>query len=166
MSNTPKFRKIFPSYHWGEDVWRVNQIVNKSHVLGAEAAGFIKNVENEQLKLASDAKVKAWIDEQAKGCSCMITFVGEKTYQRDWVKYEMELAISNNMGKLIVFLDDMKDMDGSMCKKGIDPYKYHGMYSSTPSSTSYEIKQYSYINDNGKDNIADWIEDACKRAGK
>lgn len=42
----PSYRKIFPSYDWDEDVWRVNQIVNLPFIVGAELAGFVKNVPN------------------------------------------------------------------------------------------------------------------------
>ena len=82
----PSYRKIFPSYDWDEDVWRVNQIVNLPFIVGAELAGFVKNVPNEEVR-KSDAAVQRWIDENMEGCSCLVLLIGEKTYLSRWVKY-------------------------------------------------------------------------------
>ena len=158
----PAYRKIFPSYDW-DDVWYVNQIINLPVVLGKENIGFIKNVPNEEVK-RNDAAVKAWIDQHMEGCSCLVLFCGERTYQSKWVKYELEKAERDGMARLVIHLDGMASNNGFLCGRGIDPYAYHGMYSLL--GFGYVIKQYSWIADNGIRNIGEWIEDACQRAGK
>lgn len=103
-----KYRKVFPSYDWDEDVWRVNQIMNLPKIIGREDMGFMKNVPNEEVK-KSDAAIQRWIDANLVGCSCLVVFVGEKTYQSRWVKYEIEQARKQGMGRLLISLKDVKN---------------------------------------------------------
>lgn len=161
-STKPSFRIVFPSYDW-DDAWMVNQIINRPAIVGREEIGFVKGVPQEE-GLSDPKKIQAWIDRNMDGCSCLILFVGEKTYLSDWVKYEIEQASKRDMARFIVHLDGMTKQNGQPCRKGTDPYQYHGRYSS--SGKGYVIKQYSWIGDNGAANIGDWIEDACLRAGK
>lgn len=163
--NPPAYRKIFPSYDWDEDVWRVNQIVNMPKILGKENMGFMKNVPNEEVK-KSDAAIQRWIDANLVGCSCLVVFVGERTYQSKWVKYEMMQAKAKGMGRLLVSLEGMKDPEGRVSLGGPDPYAANGLYAPPGTPNTYTISSYSWLADDGKNNIGDWIEDACHRAGK
>ena len=160
------YRKIFPSYDWDQDVCFVNQIVNYPKIVGANAAGFIKNVPNEEIK-SSDRAIARWINENMSSCSCYVLFVGEKTYQSKWVLYEMDLAREKGLGRLIIYLDRMTDPLGRVCKLGIDPYSYHERYCKDYSPSAYEIKAYHWkdFKDPYKE-LPSWIEDACRRANK
>lgn len=60
--------------------------------------------------------------------SCLILFCGENTYESKWVKYEIELARKLRKGRFIIYLKGLKRKDGTICEKGIDPYKYHNLY--------------------------------------
>lgn len=160
---SPTYRKVFPSYDWDEDVWRVNQIMNLPKIVGREDIGFMKNVPNEEVK-RNDNAIRKWIDEQMVGCSCLVVFFGEKTYQSNWVLYEMMQAGIRNMGRLLINLEGMKNQKGTPCAYGIDPYAAHGLY--TQKDGAYIIRQYHWINDDGIDNIGEWINDACIRVGR
>ncbi|MGL4524805.1 MAG: TIR domain-containing protein, partial [Spirochaetia bacterium] len=161
----PAYRRIFPSYDW-DDAWLVNQITQQPNVIPKEELGLISGVPNEEIK-SSDEKIKAWINESMNGCSCLILFVGEKTHLSKWCLYEIELAKEKRMGRFIIYLDGMKRKEGTICKKGQDPYEYHGLYGPPDSTrTGYTIEKYSWLSDDGQSNIKEWIEDACKRAGK
>lgn len=160
----PEYRKIFPSYCWKEDVWRVNQIVNLDHAVGKENIGFIKGVPNEEVQ-KSDAAIAAWIYENMQNCSCVIFLVGEETHLSRWVKYEIELANKLGKGRFIIHLKGMKNREGACCQGGVDPYDYHKLYTAKQGE-GYIIKQYNWVEDKGLENIKDWIEEACQRAGK
>ena len=160
---TPSFRKIFPSFDWN-DKWMVNQILNLPSIIGREDMHFVSGVPAEEVQ-KTDAAISKWIRDSMEGCSCYVLFVGEETYTSKWVKYEMELARDRRLGMLMVFLDDMKNRDGRLCKKGWDPYEAHGMYAA-PSPKNYIVRQYSWVHDDGLSHIGKWIEDACQRAGK
>lgn len=161
MTTQPKFRIVFPSYDW-DDSWLVNQIINRPIVVGREEVGFIKGVPAEEGLTDPDA-IEDWIRRNMEGYSCLILFVGEKTYQSDWVKFELLLAREKLMARFIVHLDGMRRKDGSICGYGVDPYGYHGLYTSGP---GYQINQYHWVSNNGAENIGEWIEEACLRAGK
>lgn len=159
----PKYRVVFPSYDW-DDAWLVNQIVNEPQIAGREQIGFTKGVPQEE-GLTSDPAIRSWIDKNMEGCSCFILFVGEKTHLSRWVKYEMEQANKRGMARFIVHLEGMKrSHKDEPCKRGADPYQYHGMYSSH--GQGYVIRQYSWLKDNGPRNIGNWIEEACSRTTK
>lgn len=159
---SPKFRVVFPSFDW-DDVWMVNQIINRPTVVGKEEIGFVKGVPQEA-GLKKESEIRRWIDENMDGCSCLILFVGEKTYESQWVKYELELARKRGMGRFIVYLQGMRGKDGRPCRAGVDPYKHHGMY--TNSGRGYAIKRYNWLRDDGARNIGSWIEEACSRTSK
>lgn len=165
LLNKPLYRKIFPSYDWDEDGWRVNQIVNLPYILGKEKIGFVKNVPIEEVKQSEEA-VRRWIDKHLSGCSCLIVFVGEKTYQSKWVLYEMKQARDKGMGRLLIGLEGLKNKDGIACLGGPDPYAANGLYTLSPDPSAYIIRQYKWIADEGQKNISNWIEDACVRAGR
>lgn len=158
----PSYRIIFPSYDW-DDAWMVNQIINRAKILGRETTGFAKGVPNED-GLTDPIEIRQWIDKNMNGCSCLILFVGEKTHLSQWIKYEIEQASQKKMARFIIHLVGMKKRDGSTCKFGVDPYRYHGLYSAD--GRGYEIKQYYWIGNDGDINIDKWIEEACLRAGK
>ena len=159
-----KYRVIFPSYDW-DDVVYVNQIIQAPKFIGAQTMGFKSGVPQEALK-NSDAAIKRWIDEQMVGCSCLVLFQGERTYQSRWVAYEMQKAYEEDMGRFVVKLDGMKNPWGGFSQPGLDPYKAHNRYSYEPNNNGYIIRHYSWIYDNGHDNFADWIEEACSRTSK
>ena len=163
--NGPNYRKIFPSYDWVEDVWRVNQIVNLPKILGKENMGFMKNVPNEEVK-KSDTAIQRWIDANLVGCSCLVVFVGERTYQRKWVNYEMMQANAQGMGGLIVSLAGMKNREGIPSLGGPDPYAANGLYAPPGTTNTYTIFSYRWLADDGLNKIGHWIEDACQRAGR
>ncbi len=158
------YRKIFPSFQW-EDKWFVNQILNLPSILGAKEMHFISGVPPEEVKSSDDA-IKKWIDESMSGCSCLILFVGETTYQSKWVKYELQKARKENLGRFEIWLTGMKDQNGNPCGEGLDPYAVHGMYAPPGTTDGYVIKHYQWLAHDGLHNIGNWIEDACERAGK
>lgn len=159
------YRKIFPSYDWDHDVAYVNQIVNYPNIVGVREAGFMKNVPNEEVK-KNDNAIEHWIQDNMRGCSCFILFVGEKTYQSKWCLYEMDLAKQMGIGRMIIYLDGMVDLRGRVCPLGPDPYVVHKRYASFLSPNSYTIKQYHWKRyENPYVLLWKWIEDACVRAG-
>ena len=162
LAQTPTFRRIFPSFDWDEDVWRVNQILYPAKIIGRENIGFEKGVPTEEIK-SSNSAIKKWIDENMNRCSCVIFFVGDKTYTSKWVKYEMEQAIHLEKACFIINLKNVKNIYGNYCLSCPDPFRYHNLYDP---NGSYIVKKYDWSPEYGFKQIHDWIEDACQRAGK
>lgn len=151
------YRKIFPSYDW-DDVWYVNQIVNLSEVTSITAAGFIKNVPNEEVK-SSDAAIKRWIDDNMNGCSCLVLFWGEKTYESRWVKYELEQADARGMGMLAIDISGMRGPRG-VAGHGPNPLFVHGI-----DRLGHHVESYRWVDIFMPQRlIGIWIENACRYA--
>lgn len=155
-------RQVFFSFQYMKDAWRASQIRNMGVV---EKDSTFSDNDWEEVKSKSDATIKAWIDEQMRMRSCIVVLVGETTYSRRWVKYEIQRAYELDKGIVGIYVHNLKDAEGNQCNKGKNPFdsfrlsngnllsKYVKCYD-PPYSTSKCV--YEYI----EENIDTWIEDA------
>lgn len=158
-------RKVFYSFHFHNDHWRVQQIRN-INVLEGNPPVTVNRWE--EIKQEGDAAVRQWINANMSGKSCLIVLVGTETAQRKWVKYEIKKAWEDGRGVLGIYVHGMKDSNGNTTVKGNNPFAdvsvdnggSQGTLGSVPplkvpgGSTSSEV--YASI----KDNVENWIEDA------
>lgn len=144
-------RRAFFSFKY-KDVSRA-MVVRKSWVTqGKEAAGFIDAADFEEVKRKGDTAIKNWIDKQLEGTSVTVVLVGEKTCSSRWVKYEIKKSIEIGNGLLGIDVSKIKDLQGDTserCGKIPEGYKF-----------------YLWNNDDGYENMGDWIEKAAKDAGR
>ncbi len=146
-------RRVFFSFQFSEDNWRAN-VVRKSGVTqDREDAGFFDSAEWEEVKKKTDAEIKKWINGQMDGCSVTVVLVGSKTCESKWVKYEIERSIEVGKGLLEIDISKIKDKDENTSKKC-------GQMS--PNS----FKNYEWKDDDGYENMGDWIEKAAEDAGR
>lgn len=155
-------RQVFFSFQYKKDAWRASQIRNMGVV---EKNSTFSDNDWEEVKYKSDAAIKDWIDDQMSMRSCIVVLVGETTYSRKWVKYEIQRAYELGKGIVGIYVHNLKDDEGNQCNKGHDPFDYiiasdGGPLSAyvrcydPPYSTSERV--YEYI----EENIDTWIEDA------
>lgn len=146
-------RKVFYSFHFDNDNWRVGQVRNIGAVEGERP---IKGNQWEDVKSKSDTVIKAWIDDNLKDKSCLIVLIGEKTSERKWVNYEINRAWE--LGKAVcgVYIHRLEDVYGKQSSKGKNPLKsYIPIFESGFSSSKY-------VYDDIKNNIADLVEKQLK----
>ena len=144
-------RRVFFSFKY-EDVSRAMVVRNSWVTQGKEAAGFIDAADFEAIKRRGDAAIQNWIDNQLKGTSVTVVVVGEETCGSRWVKYEIEKSKELGHGLLGIDVSKIKDLDGNTSERcGIIPKGYNF---------------YLWNNDDGYNNMGDWIEEAAKAAGK
>jgi hypothetical protein len=128
-------------------------IVRNSWVAqGKEASGFIDKADFEAVEKQGDAAIKRWIDGQLKGTSVTVVLVGAKTCSSKWVKYEIEQSIERGNGLLGIDISKIKGLDGKTTER----------CGQIPKGYSF----YLWNNDDGYNNMGDWIEKAAKAAGK
>ena len=122
-------RKVFFSFHYDRDIWRVN-VVRNSWVTkpDREAAGFIDAAEFEEIKKEGDLAIKRWINRQLKGTSVTCVLIGAKTYSRRWVRYEIIKSFDKGNGLLGIYIHKIKDRNGSTDDEGKNPFEYVGVY--------------------------------------
>ena len=194
-------RRVFFSFHYEKDVWRVN-VVRNSWVTkpNIEEAGYIDAAEFEEIKRQGELAIKRWIDSQLEGTSVTVVLIGTETYSRDWVRYEIIKSFDRGNGLLGVYIHQIKDQNGSTSPKGKNPFEYlmlsidnNGkaryyerdgykwkLFDRHPNcslnfdkkywgwdykfSSLYEV--YDWVDDNGYNNIGNWIERAARQAGR
>lgn len=144
-------RKVFFSFAY-EDVTRAMVVRNSWVTKGIQAAGFIDKAEFEKVKKSGDAAIKSWIDQQMTGTSVTVVLVGEKTCASRWVNYEIELTKYLGNGLIGIDISKIKDLNGNTTERCAQlPIGY---------------PFYLWNNNNGYENLGQWIEDAAKKAGK
>lgn len=146
-------RKVFFSFHYDNDVWRVG-VVRNSHVVAKfDKPPFYDKAEWESIKRQGDQAVKNWIDAQLKGTSVTVVLLGANTGSRRWVKYEVEESIRQGKGIIAVDISKIKDRNGNTSNRG-----------SNPVPSSYPL--YLWNNNEGAKNLGNWIDQAAEKAGR
>lgn len=146
-------RKVFFSFHYARDAWRVGQVRNSGVISNLDKSPFYDKAEWETLKRQGDQAIKSWIDNQLSGTSVTVVLVGAETSKRRWVKYEIAKSIELGKGLLAINISGIKDRNGDTDTMGANP---------VPSD--YPI--YKWNHNNGAENLGKWIEAAAVKAGR
>jgi hypothetical protein len=161
-------RSVFFSFHYKRDVWRAYEIrhtwVTKDDI---EDAGYIDAAEFEKVEKEGKEAVKKWIDSQLNGTSVTVVLVGAETSDREYVDYEIEQSSKRGNGLLAIYINKLKDQDKKTDIKGKNPFDL--WYKTVDGEKKYFSSIYStydWVDDNGYENLGQWIEEAAERAGK
>lgn len=146
-------RRVFFSFHYQRDIWRVNQIRNIPNVTGCAAAGFQDASIWEDAERKGDAAIKALINKGLENTTVTVVCVGSKTAGRKYINYEIDQSAARGNGILAVQIHHLKDQDGSTDPAGAIP----------PKIQSGDYKVYKYVD---HEKLGAWIEAAAKAAGK
>jgi len=161
-------RKVFFSFHYERDVWR-SSIVRNSETVKDEAdeRGFIDGAEWEKLKKSGDNAIKNWIKDQLNGTSVTVVLIGTETSTRPWVQYELQQSFSRGNAIVGIRIHNIKDKDKKTDAKGETTFGSLGknsqgkdVYYSNVATT------HDWVNDDGYNNFATWVETAAKAVGK
>lgn len=98
-------RQIFYSFHYDNDVFRVQQI---RHIGALEENAPVSVNDWEKVKQAGDREIESWIEDSMRYRSCVVVLVGEKTYARPWVRYEIKKAWADGKGLLGIYIHNLK----------------------------------------------------------
>lgn len=154
-------RKVFYSFHFDNDVFRVQQIRN----IGALEGNTPVTVNAwETIKKAGKKAIETWIEDNMKFKSCVIVLIGEDTHNRPWVKYEIKKAWEDGKGLLGIYIHNLKDPKTGKCSKGVNPFDQFTFEDGTKLSTKvkcYNPSSSDTYNDI-KNNVEDWIETAVE----
>ena len=109
---------VFYSFHYQEDSWRVQQIMNMGVVDGQH----INSQKWEEVKRQGDRAIKKWIDEEMSYKSAVIVLNGRYTAGRPWVQYEIERAWDIRKPLLSIDINGLRDQHGKTDARGSDPF--------------------------------------------
>jgi len=153
-------RQVFYSFHYKNDVMRVQQIRNIG-VLDGNTPVSVN--EWETIKKSGDKAVEKWIDDTMENRSCVIVLIGSETADRPWVKYEIKRAWEKGKGLLGVYIHNIKDPRTGTCVQGKNPFDQVTVNGKKLSDyvKCYNPNSYDAYNDIAE-NIDSWIETAIK----
>lgn len=161
-------RRAFFSFHYKNDVWRANQVRNSWVTKDdKEAAGFIDAADFEKIEKEGDDAIKRWINKQLEGTSVTVVLIGSDTSNRPYVKYELQKSYEKGNGLLGIYIHKLKDKDGNTSTKGSNQFGEIGKDANGNSvffSSSYPC--YDWVDDDGYNNLGNWIETAAKKANR
>lgn len=146
-------RRVFFSFHYQRDIWRVNQIRNIPNVIGTSAAGFQDASLWEEARKKGDEAIHKLINDGLENTSVTVVFIGAKTAGRKYINYEIEQSIKRGNGLVGFQIHHLKDQSGDTDSPGETPYKL----------TAKDYKVYKYVD---HEKLATHIEEAAKDAGK
>ena len=142
-------RKVYFSFHFQRDSWRVSQVRNSNVVRGYDKTPFYDKAEWEKLKKQGDAAVRRWIDGQMKGTSVTVVLIGKETASRRWVKYEIEQSVDLGKGLIGVHISGIRNQNG------------HAEDKLGPNPLPSDCPVYLWNKNSGPENLGKWIEDAA-----
>ena len=158
-------RRVFFSFHFDDDHWRVQQVRN---IKALEAQPLYTASAWEAVERQGDAAIARWIDENMSGKSCVIVLVGANTASRRWVRYELEKGWRDGKGVLGIRIHGLLDSAHRTSTPGENPMSkvllpgtQRTLAEIAPLKTpagSGSTDMYANI----VDNIEAWIEEAIR----
>ena len=157
-------RRVFFSFHYQRDIWRVNQVRNSYTVRpGDETANFWDNSLWEDAKLKGDAAIQKLIDDGLKNSSVTAVLIGNETYGRRWVEYEILESWKRGNGLLGIYIHELKNQDGYTDYRGKNPF----LNITWPDGRNLAqfVPTYDWVANDGYNNMHIWVEKAPIKPG-
>ncbi len=161
-------RKVFFSFHYDRDIWRASIVRNhgksKADIVNR---GYWDRSLWEEAKRKGDAAIQRMIDDALVGTSITTVLIGYETWQRPWVRYEIEQSHARGNGMFGIYIDSIADSGGRTDIRGQNPFDHIMMRDgslSVPMSRKYPTYHWTY--DNGYLGFPGWVEAAAQAAGK
>lgn len=151
-------RRVFYSFHFDNDVMRVQQIRQIGVIEGNEPVS--KNEWETARK--TPGRIEKWIDENMKYCSCIVVLVGSETASRPWVDYEIRKGWDSGKGVVGIYIHNIKCPRNGRCIQGENPFRKISLKNGKLLSdyvSCYDPNSYDAYNDIAN-NIETWIEKA------
>lgn len=156
-------KPVFYSFHYDNDVMRVQQIRNIGMLEGNNP---VNPNDWETVKRGGEASIKRWIDENMKYKQCVIVLVGSDTSQRPWVRYEIEKAWNDGKPIFGIYIHNLKCPRNGTCRKGNNPFKLFTLEDGRALSSivpCYDPISYDAYGDISR-NLEKWVNAAPRRS--
>lgn len=160
-------RKVFFSFHYAHDSWRVGQVRNSNIITTYEKPPFLDKAGWETVQAKGSDSIKRWIDTQLQGTSVTIVLIGNQTSKREWVQYEIDESWKRGNGMFGIYIHNIKNSMGWADAKGDNPFAgiKVPLGPITLDLGNY-VRCYDWQYEDGRNNIGNWIEAAAKQRGK
>jgi len=156
-------RKVFYSFHYKPDCWRVSKVRNIGAIEDNQPAS---DNDWETITKGKDPEIEKWIKAQMKGRTCTVVLIGQDTAGRKWINYEIRESWTRGMGLVGIHIHNISDHAGDSATKGSNPFT--GLTVGQKPLTSI-VKTYDppyltskFVYDHIATNLEDWIDEAIK----
>jgi hypothetical protein len=104
-------RRVFFSFHYQQDIWRVNVVRNHAKVKsGYQEAGYWDCSLWESAKRTGEISLKRLINSGLLNTSVTVVLIGRETSERKWVRYEIEKSYERGNGMLGIYIHNIKNI--------------------------------------------------------
>jgi hypothetical protein len=158
-------KPVFFSFHFENDVMRVQQIRNLGAIEGNTP---VSANDWETVKRAGKDSVKRWIDVNMKYKQCVIVLVGEKTSTRPWVQYEIEKAWNDGKPIFGIYIHNLKCPRNGIGREGSNPFDVLSFKNGSKLSSvirCYEPMSHDAYNDIAR-NMESWVNSAITQRNR
>jgi len=157
-------RRVFFSFHYKPDNWRVSQIRNIGAIDGNKAAS---DNDWETVTKGGDEKIKEWIANQMNGRTCTVLLIGKDTADRKWINHEIIKTWNDKKGIVGIYIHNLKDSKSNQTAKGNNPFDYIKFENGTALSSIVKAYNPPYtdskqVYDYISNNMESWIDEAIK----
>ncbi|MBI5061336.1 MAG: TIR domain-containing protein [Candidatus Aenigmarchaeota archaeon] len=149
-------RRVFFSFHYEMDVWRAGQVRNSWVTKpDRETAGFFDSAEWEHVKKKGDDAIEKWIDKQLEGTSVTVVLIGNQTYGRKWINYEITSSWKRGNELLGICIHNLKDKNQQTDTQGRNPFE---QWTFRRNGNIVQIPIYDWLLHDGYNNLGKWVE--------
>jgi antiphage defense system Thoeris ThsB-like protein len=160
-------RRVFFSFHYQRDIWRVNVVRNCWITQDRQVAGYWDASLWEEAQKKGDAAIRKMIDDALTYTSVTVVLIGAETSTRQYVRYEIEKSLEKGNGLLGVYINDLKDRLGYSDYRGSNPFDaMFTLRNGIRYALSTIYPTYGWVSNSGFNNFAGWVEAAAKAAGR
>lgn len=146
-------RKVFYSFHYQPDCWRVSTVRNIGAIEDNKPA---KDNDWETVTKGGDVAIKKWIANQMSGRTCTVVLVGANTADRKWINHEIIKSWDDGLGVVGIHIHGLKNHAQQTANMGANPFELIG-YGDTGKKLSSIVKCYNPKGANSQEKY-DWIK--------
>ena len=148
----PTPENVFFSFHYERDIWRVNQVRNSWVTHHPNQRPFFDKSLWDEAYGAGDWAIQELIDEALMDTEVTAVLIGQQTFGRRWVRYEIEESIRRNNALLAIEIHNCKTQLGRRDRRGRNPFEEFDL--------EYDVPLYNWIEDDGPKEFSEWIREA------
>jgi hypothetical protein len=147
-------RKVYYSFHYERDLWRVNQVRNIGIIKDVAPNALIGHAEWERITKKGDKVVREWIEGQLARAGVTAVLIGAETYSRPWVLYEIKRSCELKKGLVGIRIHGLTNMKQETDDAGPNPldlvfYQEGTGASEVSKAMSEKYKTYDYVMNHG-----------------
>lgn len=154
--------RVFYSFHYDNDVMRVQQVRNMGVIEGEEP---VTANAWEQVKRAGNAAIEKWIDEHISRAECVVVLIRRETASRQWVRHEIVTAWNKGKGLLGIHIHNLECPNNGYCQMGDNPF------AAIPVNGNQTLADHVKVHDpwslftysDISSNLEEWVRDAVAK---